>query len=295
MRNGRTTDLSPRRAGFTLIELIVVMATVGILVALLLPAVQSTRQAAWRLQCTNNMRQLGLGLHAFHDTFRRFPLSNAGRTDDLPTLYTQLLSYVEQGNQSRVDPRPIPVFLCPSRRSASVGPKVDFGASIHPDMLSPTAPPSGWRSVLGPPIWAPDATGTLRNSYPGASLEQISVRDGSSSTLLLSHKALRPSWYQADGFRPQDGSWAFEANSHLRSWAAVTLDSELPVVELSPDVWNGNPGQHFVEGFFGSPHPSGMPSLFADGSVRMLSYAVDTGMLPKLWAWNDGNVIAGFD
>lgn len=286
---------SRSRSGFTLIELVVVMAIMGILIALLLPAVQSTRQAAWRLQCTNNMRQLGLGLHAFHDAHRRFPLSDEGKVDELPTLYTQLLPYVEQANQNRLDPRPIPIFLCPSRRSASVGPKVDFAASIHPDMVAPTARLTGWRSVLGPPIWAPDSSGTLRNFYPGSSLEQISALDGSSNTLMLSHKALRPSWYAAEGFRPQDGSWSFEMFSHLRSWAAVTIDSDQAVVVLPPDVWNGNAGNHFVEGFFGSSHPSGMPSLYADGSVRPLSYAVDIRLLPKLWAWNDGSVLPALD
>jgi prepilin-type N-terminal cleavage/methylation domain-containing protein/prepilin-type processing-associated H-X9-DG protein len=93
------------RTGFTLVELLVVIAIIGILVGLLLPAVQAAREAARRMQCSNNVKQLGLAVHNFESAFRRLPYSGqCGSTGSTTTAYvihsvpTQLLPYIEQNN-----------------------------------------------------------------------------------------------------------------------------------------------------------------------------------------------------
>jgi len=136
-----------RRPAFTLVELLVVIAIIGVLVALLLPAVQAAREAARRTQCTNKVKQLSLSTHNFHDTFGLQPAAYASATtQNAPkvngNLFFYLLPFLELGNlyDSTTDPinvasspalpsppqnyvraRPVPAFLCPSAYSIPDG------------------------------------------------------------------------------------------------------------------------------------------------------------------------------
>lgn len=91
---------SRRQSGFTLIELLVVIAIIAILIALLLPAVQQAREAARRTQCKNHLKQVGLALHNYHDTFLTFPPGNLrGNAGHGPTAWVHILPYVDQAPQ----------------------------------------------------------------------------------------------------------------------------------------------------------------------------------------------------
>ena len=139
----RCISIPAARRGFTIIELLTVITIVSILMALLLPAIQMARESARRLQCSNNLRQLGLAMHMFHDGHSQFPEGNI--PNRLWTFQSKLLPYVEQQSlydqidfdnpdycffvrpaspsaATNNDPRgvTVPTFSCPSDPNASV-------------------------------------------------------------------------------------------------------------------------------------------------------------------------------
>src|SRR5262249_1692017 len=149
--------------------------------------------AARRIQCANNLKQLGIALHAYQDAYGRFPPDDNVTT--VPgTFYTSILPYVEQQNNSPALAVPVKLFLCPSRRSTDVGPRDDYGAGHHPDWWYEFYPYSGWYSVLGGP-YVSDHQGGSRAGNAGVNLGQLTAADGSSNTLLLAHKGLAPQYY----------------------------------------------------------------------------------------------------
>ncbi|MCA8998328.1 MAG: DUF1559 domain-containing protein [Planctomycetaceae bacterium] len=162
----------PARQGFTLIELLVVIAIIGVLVALLMPAVQQARAAARRAQCANNLKQLALAAHSFHDTHGAFPparlILDVPRTQnnsgtfvglDEPTWLVRLLPFVEQAalhrqwdeyapygtNPETARNQALPVFLCPERDSANDAVVEDESVIIR----LPCGCPRGFQVVPG--------------------------------------------------------------------------------------------------------------------------------------------------
>ena len=216
---------SSKNQGFTLVELLVVIAIIGILVGLLLPAVQAAREAARRMQCTNNQKQLVLALHNFHDTFRKFPPlrggrpgGDQGRCGDLFGLVFAL-PYVEQGPRSdqisggapqvawnnTYSPYMglMPVLLCPSSPLAANNPitsnqpqrsyHLSMGTTIGTNPSS-----AGTSSTITDNNYFGRVNGLFGYDKPGATAPNCvaaevvakmgSITDGTSNTVALSEK-----------------------------------------------------------------------------------------------------------
>jgi prepilin-type N-terminal cleavage/methylation domain-containing protein len=197
MFKGHCTSHKPR--GFTLVELLVVIAIIGILVALLLPAVQAAREAARRMSCGNNLKQIGLGLHNYHDTFKTFPPETIwhgnlkGTTTAAPRHYTWLaltLRFIEQGpladsinysipgynqniNGKPLQSHEIPGFLCPTSPRPDTLPH-DFAFTSY-------AGAAGWHGYRYK-NFDPNAAGVF-SLYDATSIRDIT--DGTSNTIMV--------------------------------------------------------------------------------------------------------------
>jgi prepilin-type N-terminal cleavage/methylation domain-containing protein len=160
-----------RRTGFTLIELLVVIAIIGVLVGMLMVAVQKAREAAARISCVNNLKQIALACHTYHDAVNSMPNENGGGS-----FYVQILANVEQQNQvGATSYSPVKVFICPSRRTAQ---------AAWADYVYVYA-----AGTVDFPILYTSGGGI------GNTLGAITNANGTSNTALLSHRWITPTSY----------------------------------------------------------------------------------------------------
>jgi prepilin-type N-terminal cleavage/methylation domain-containing protein len=257
----------PRRAGFTLLELLVVVAIVAVLIGLLLPAVQRVRVIAARTGCTNNQMQIALAMHLYHDKNGHFPLNGTyPAPDGAVTFYSCILPYVDQANND--GSVPVKTFLCPARRQGVAVPLCDYAGFVLPTG-------DYWRT------WPPIPT-----VLSGDRKVQITdIANGTSNTATFTDKYVSPDNY-ATGVAPYDLAWNVlggelgcngtddDVNFSLRS----TLNTKrAPFLGFFPDGF-GRAYNQYENGWCmsGSNHPGSVqPVAYADGSVRLAAAISD--------------------
>jgi prepilin-type N-terminal cleavage/methylation domain-containing protein/prepilin-type processing-associated H-X9-DG protein len=298
-----------KRQGLTLIELLVVIAIIAVLIALLVPAVQKVRAAANRIACANNLKQIGLALHNFQNTHRRFPpgdvsgpFSQAGFTIPagarhscwpflLPYLEQQALAHGYRLDLDFTDPanRPInsqqiKVLQCPSAEPnrLPIGPNGDpFACTDYAptEYVDPELVKSGLVDRVG------CYEGALAKNFMASPAD---ISDGLSNTIIIAEDAGRPDAWQAgrhvSGY-VSGGPWVLFYNP-------INLMGSTPDGAQRPGSCAINcTNDHEIYSF----HPSGANALFGDGSVHFLRSDMRIHILARLVTRAGGEVISPED
>ncbi|EAQ81599.1 DUF1559 domain-containing protein [Blastopirellula marina] len=309
------------RRGFTLVELLVVIAIIGILIGLLLPAVQQAREAARRMQCTNNLKQVGLAFHNYADVHKGFPQSRITGPATLPDgtsvgnavrsgWPTAILPYIEQGNlNDQYDHNQpffatvnvtaiktvIPMFICPSTPNGDRSVPVGYGPTDAQLISGATAAPGDYYVRLQ----------TIRNSQgavanagfdSNAATRLAKFTDGLSNTVLAGEVAARPQLY----YKRQAQSGQVTTQQGWSCWAGPQA---LRLYTYSPDGTQEQVDTAGSETFYScvincankmgiySFHSGGANVGLCDGSVRFLPESTDVDMVMAMHTRDGQEVI----
>lgn len=279
-------------SGFTLVELLVVIAIIGILVSLLLPAIQAAREAARRMSCSNNMKQIGLALHTYESSNRKLPVGSWQSNFISPLvavlpmleqsnnyqLWNFSLSYTHPFNSNVANQR-IATYLCPSMtlpREVPFLPAREVGG------------PSSYLLSEGTDDYMATADGLFGLHWPAFGYRNpnrrfADITDGTSTTFFAGETVYnyRDSLWPASAGAPHAGTVRFGTARWVVGY---------PRIALGTTLFPFNVHTAAAMGGYASMHPGGGQFLFADGSVRFLSQNVNVVTYRAAATMNGGEV-----
>jgi prepilin-type N-terminal cleavage/methylation domain-containing protein/prepilin-type processing-associated H-X9-DG protein len=306
----------PTRCAFTLVELLVVIAIIGVLVALLLPAVQSAREAARRAKCFSQLSNLILAVHNYemaHNVYPPGTMDAKGPIANVPKGYhhnwaIQILPYIEEQNTyaaidksvgvydrknapaARAMPR---LFGCPS----SMGWRNPCYAGNHHDSEKPIDADDNGVFFLNSRLRYDDISdGSAHTLYLGEKIydgwdlhwmsgTRATLRNGGTPLSSMTFRTGLPRPRTIDDIVPESDEAAAEAQASSDDSAAAKT-AQQPAPSAAPAA----PGTPFYVGGFGSEHPGGANSAFGDGRVQFLSSSINAAVLSQLTSRKDGKL-----
>jgi prepilin-type N-terminal cleavage/methylation domain-containing protein/prepilin-type processing-associated H-X9-DG protein len=319
------------RSAFTLVELLVVIAIIGILIGMLLPAVQQVRESARRANCANNMRQLALASHNYQSTFQKLPVGVDGATGTnalSATAQTQLLPYMEQlnisdgydlslpaWNNTGVTRSIIPTFACPSDDTSGRTLQVQSFIISRSNFVFCFGSDKMLANRGGAPFWRnhnPSAYPSLDYYNDGAYGIEVprnfaSLKDGSSNIVVLSEVLSGKDDFSIIGTDNEcdiRGAW-----SHFLMGASSYTHFSTPNSSVADQGALGGAGRswlvdtrdmpavlgsdyHDYQAAARSSHPQGVNVSFGDGHTTFVSETIDLSVWRAVAAIADGSIVS---